>query len=351
MAIRFTSDLKHFLDDKGGIPSDIHPEGREMALFLTKIIEAVTIHPMASKNSLLTDRLCPADQCNERVFGFYADFNQPIAWKCKSCGAEGTIQNWQFSKWDLAVSEEPETDDSLLTQSPDDTFFPHLPGSGFLNLKQPRLKKRKKTVSKKRDHILQVKITLDHVKPSIWRRIEIPCTYTFWDLHVAVQDAMGWEDMHLHQFEVTDPISGERLFLGIPDDDEMYPESTIPGWQVPVVTFLTLAHRTLKYEYDFGDSWEHTITLEKIKPFDNNVNYPCCTGGRRACPPEDSGGAHIYEELLKLLKSTNDADREEAMNNLEIEVGTKFNPERFDINKVQFTDPKQRFLTYFDDFE
>ena len=57
-------------------------------------------------------------------------------------------------------------------------------------------------MAKKFNQIYQFKITLEEVKQKIWRRIQVPGEYNFWDLHVAIQDAMGWSDSHLHQFEL-----------------------------------------------------------------------------------------------------------------------------------------------------
>ena len=66
---------------------------------------------------------------------------------------------------------------------------------------------------KKGEKIYQFKITLKSSKPPIWRRIQVPENYSFWQLHVALQDAMGWEDYHLHQFDMTDPIATPKKFL------------------------------------------------------------------------------------------------------------------------------------------
>ena len=64
--------------------------------------------------------------------------------------------------------------------------------------------------------VYQFKITLKGIKPPIWRRIQVPENYTFWDLHVAIQDSMGWEDYHLHEFEILDPSKGLKVNIGIP---------------------------------------------------------------------------------------------------------------------------------------
>ena len=117
------------------------------------------------------------------------------------------------------------------------------------------------------DHILQFKVTLLGIKPPIWRRIQVPCTYSFWDLHVAIQDAMGWLDYHLHQFSVRVPGSRKPILIGIPDENGFLDDPEIlPGWELPVARFITLADRRTKYDYDFGDGWEHSVILERIEP-------------------------------------------------------------------------------------
>jgi len=59
----------------------------------------------------------------------------------------------------------------------------------------------------KSKQVYQFKITLKGTKPPIWRRIQVPATYSFYDLHVAIQDAMGWMDSHLHEFTVVHPTN------------------------------------------------------------------------------------------------------------------------------------------------
>lgn len=55
------------------------------------------------------------------------------------------------------------------------------------------------------------------------------------------------------------------------------------------------------YTYDFGDSWEHGIVLEKRLPVDPNMTYPVCTDGQLACPPEDCGGIPGFYDLVEAL--------------------------------------------------
>lgn len=155
-------------------------------------------------------------------------------------------------------------------------------------------------VRPKLDHVFQLKVTLKDLRPPIWRRLQVPCTYSFWDLHVAIQDAMGWQGCHLHEFEASVPLTREAFLVGIPDEgDPMSEGSALPAWQVPIAGFLTLISRRIGYLYDLGDCWQHTVELERILPIEEQVDYPLCIGGRRACPPEDCGGVPGYEQLLE----------------------------------------------------
>jgi len=73
-------------------------------------------------------------------------------------------------------------------------------------------------MANKFEKIYEFKITLLGISPPIWRKILVPDNYTFWDLHVAIQDSMGWTDSHLHEFEVINPSEAGKVIIGIPDD-------------------------------------------------------------------------------------------------------------------------------------
>ena len=80
------------------------------------------------------------------------------------------------------------------------------------------------------DRVYQFKVILKNIKPPIWRRIQVPATYTFWDLHVAIQDSMGWTDTHLHHFEMLNPVTGMKEEIGLPDEDGI-DDTIIAGWK------------------------------------------------------------------------------------------------------------------------
>lgn len=194
--------------------------------------------------------------------------------------------------------------------------------------------------------IFQFKITLKDTKPPVWRRIQVPETYTFWDLHVAIQDAMGWWDSHLHSFHIRHPISGMQVDIGIPfEDDDMFGMEKKVDWEMKIADWFTLKSPRANYMYDFGDSWEHSVVLEKILQRETGISYPVCIDGKRACPPEDCGGIGGYLELLYVLSHPKNRRHKE----LKGWLGNPFDSEYFDPLKVGFDNPKERLKTLRED--
>jgi hypothetical protein len=161
--------------------------------------------------------------------------------------------------------------------------------------------KRVAAESEKATQIYQVQILLSGSEPPIWRRLQVPATASLGWFHAVLQVAMGWTNSHLHQF-----ICGEHTYA------DPRPELGGYGGGPPVRNenkftlkdVLKEVHDDLVYEYDFGDSWEHIVTLEKILPADAPTPVtPLCLAGSRACPPENCGGIWGYVELLKALKN------------------------------------------------
>ncbi len=129
--------------------------------------------------------------------------------------------------------------------------------------------------------IYQLKVTLEHIRPPIWRRIEVPSNLPLPELHLVLQAAMGWTNSHLHQFRVG------KAYYGDPDIDEFGELNLKDESKLRLTKLLSKPKQKMVYEYDFGDGWEHEIVLEKILPAGPAIHYPRCLGGARACPPED----------------------------------------------------------------
>jgi hypothetical protein len=139
--------------------------------------------------------------------------------------------------------------------------------------------------STKFEQVYQFRVTLKGVTPAVWRQIQVPENYALWDLHVAIQNAMGWDDSHLHLFKIANPKTGEREEFGIPDEESFLGDPCIADWEVTMRSRFTREQDAAEYEYDFGDSWEHTVVLEKILPREKNewyarhVRRPPCSNG------------------------------------------------------------------------
>jgi hypothetical protein len=191
--------------------------------------------------------------------------------------------------------------------------------------------KKEIKVSKPSQSIYQFKITLEEVKPAIWRRIQVPSSYSFQDFHNVIQSAMGWQNYHLYAFEVLNPKTGMNQRFG----NSGTGGST--GTSTKIEDFFSMKNKMAFYQYDFGDDWGHTIILEKILPMDYKKKYPICLDGKRACPPEDSGGPWGYEELLTILKNPRHSD----YRNTKEWVGRKFDPKTFKVEDVFFSAPKE----------
>lgn len=168
----------------------------------------------------------------------------------------------------------------------------------------------------------QLKVTLSGVKPSIWRRLLVPSSFSLSDLHDVLQVAMGWMDSHLHQFAARGTLYGQ------PDSE--FGIGRINEKRVRLDQVLTTEKDTMAYEYDFGDGWKHKITLEKILGSAAEKASPSCIAGAQACPPEDCGGAWGYANLLTIIADPSHAEHEEMLDWL----GGEFDPTRFDIEAV-----------------
>lgn len=193
----------------------------------------------------------------------------------------------------------------------------------------------------------QFLIVLSGTNPLVWRRIQVPRRYSFWDLHVAIQDAMGWLDYHLHEFRLLDALEQNVVSIGIPSDDDQPDRPVLAGWDVSLSKFFDRRawHAPpATYAYDFGDDWQHVLTYEGFEQAETGRKYPRSVAGGGRCPPEDCGGVSGYADLLQILV---DPEHEEYESTLQW-VGGHFDPAEFDPAAVKFDDPKKRWKKAFE---
>ncbi|MEJ5317912.1 MAG: plasmid pRiA4b ORF-3 family protein [Tenuifilum sp.] len=174
--------------------------------------------------------------------------------------------------------------------------------------------------------IFQIQIALRGFKPKIWRRILIPENLLLSDFHKIIQTTMGWTNSHLHHF-----IKDKTYYSPRMEDDDFWDDScNVDYKKMRIADILKAEKEKVIYEYDFGDSWEHDILLEKILPYDSKLVYPLCLKGKMNCPPEDCGGIWGYANMLEILKNPKHKEYKE----LKEWLGVEFYPEFFDIDEV-----------------
>jgi hypothetical protein len=172
-------------------------------------------------------------------------------------------------------------------------------------------------VQRTAEQAVQLTVTLRDIEPAIWRRLVVPASLTLRELHAVIQTAMGWEDYHLHLFDIDGVMYGDvEEIEGHPLGDE---ETFTVGQAADAV-------REFRYEYDFGDGWDHDIRIDQVMSSVGS-GTPHLIGGARACPPEDCGGSWGYEHLLEVLADPSHSEHEDMLQ----WVGGEFDSEAFDL--------------------
>ena len=140
--------------------------------------------------------------------------------------------------------------------------------------------------------IIEIKVTLEHIEPAVTRTLQVPSNIRLDRLHLTLQAAMGWTNSHLYMFE-----AGGATW-GLPDPD--FGGEDLPANKTTLAEMIEdTGANTISYLYDFGDSWEHKITITSISdPVPGNL-YPRLTEVSGKCPPEDVGGLPGYKEFLE----------------------------------------------------
>jgi hypothetical protein len=166
--------------------------------------------------------------------------------------------------------------------------------------------------------LISLKVTLQDIQPPIWRRLMMPGEATLGTLHWAIQSTMGWENCHLHRFDIAKRVYGDPIDVdGVTDEDRLTLNDVV---RLRVARFI--------YTYDFGDDWRHLITVESKKPAIEGRTYPTCIAGERNCPPEDCGGCWGYEELLAALANPKHPSYDHWIEM----IGDDFEPEKFSVD-------------------
>lgn len=171
---------------------------------------------------------------------------------------------------------------------------------------------------------------LEIAKPSVWRRIVVDADTTFEEFHEIIQYAFGWEFSHLYLFSEKGYYSPFQI--QDPDLATYDLEEVGDSTKIKLKDIFKKEKQTYIYIYDFGDSWEHKITLEKIS--DTPITFPVCTAGKGKNPPEDCGGVWAYQGLKEAINDPEHPDHEEFRDWLGLEDEQVWDPKEFDIKEV-----------------
>jgi hypothetical protein len=168
--------------------------------------------------------------------------------------------------------------------------------------------------------IVRLKITLDDVKPTVLRRIEVPVDIRLDRLHLALQAVIGWTNSHLYE------IRAGGVGWSTPYPDHEGAGDFLDARKAKLDDVLEdVGTKTLKYLYDFGDGWEHTIKIERLIDPEPGILYPRLIEAKGRCPPEDIGGPWGYAEFLEAISDPKHKRHREL---------TEWAPEDFDPEQI-----------------
>jgi hypothetical protein len=184
--------------------------------------------------------------------------------------------------------------------------------------------------------IFQFKTQLEGItKPPVWRTVTVPSDFSFYRFHIVIQEAFGWENCHLYQFSPNGYGSSPTIKESIPGEEEYDDDNAIEASETKLSEIFTAVNQKFTYIYDFGDSWEHKIVLEKI--IDANAIKANCIAGKGACPPEDCGGIPGYAGMLETLSDPSNPGCEEMKDWLGLDEDEEWDVNYFDLEEARIT--------------
>lgn len=177
---------------------------------------------------------------------------------------------------------------------------------------------------------LQFHISLHGItKPPVWRRVTVPADWSFYALHLVIQEAFGWTNTHLFMFSPKGYASFPQIKeLEMSDYEEDGEE--LECIDVKLSDIFTAEGQKYVYLYDFGDDWTHKILLEKILP--EKTKHADCIAGKGACPMEDCGGPPGYQQLKDAWENPGRKGSRAILSNYNLEG---WSPDYFNLKEIQ----------------
>jgi hypothetical protein len=175
------------------------------------------------------------------------------------------------------------------------------------------------------EKVVQLRIELRYLHPPIWRRVAVPAGLTLRRLHDVIQAVFLWQNAHLHQFEVGDAIYGQTEVMGLGFGRQYSDKNT------KLEALIERAIKRFVYLYDFGDGWEHVVTIQKVGEPKQGVEYPVLLAGARRAPPDDCGGPPGFEAFLEAMADEAHPEHDDMLD----WYGGPFDPEDMELETVE----------------
>lgn len=280
------------------------------------IYKKFDIQPMIIKGGIKEITRLLSKGTDERIVGF-ADFKELLNSLLEGEACNFDVDDDRFNDEDDSWFDEDDDDDD--ERDADALFFKEC---GY----KPGKPKAKTARKGKRKYALTLDVTLKGSPRKVYRQLVVPSDLTLNHLGETLVRAVGWEGYHLNQF-----IAGKTYYAEPSDDDWMMDRQKDAG-KYTIGSLLSRVKSKIKWEYDFGDSWVHEITLVEKQAVEEDEKVKVqLLKGSGACPPEDCGGVGGYRHLLNVLKNPDDEEYEEMIEWL----GGRFDPKAFSLAAAQ----------------
>lgn len=174
------------------------------------------------------------------------------------------------------------------------------------------------------ERVARVRIELKYTKPKVWRRVEVPLSFTLWEMNDVIQATFDWDGDHLWAFQLG------RLDLRKLGMSEHWGWGPEEADEMQIKTLVDWGVKKVGYTYDFGDSWEHLLTIMRVFDADARIRYPNLVAGANRAPIEDMGGIWGYYRLVEVAADSNHTDRRRFEERYGKSFVNDFDPEHFD---------------------
>jgi len=187
-----------------------------------------------------------------------------------------------------------------------------------------------KNINHKTAMLLHLKVELEGVsRPRVWRKLVIEDTFRFHQLHLAIVYAFGWNGSHLYNFAPRGLMSHPSIECFAFCDEEAQSMIDLDSQKTKVSDFLNTKGDRFTYTYDFGDNWEHQVTVEAVTP--GTTKQAILVGGEGKCPPDDIGGPGGYEHFLSIISNSKDPEYKHYQLWAGLKKGQKWDTQGFDL--------------------